>query len=316
MREPAERPVPAGRLAAYRRRSRYSRFGAPTHRSLLGLPAEPLAQFTGLASCSVSDLRGLPGHVRNRKAGSTIYAPAVALLDEHILACRLSAKSISLYDQHKLLTAIWRLDRRHRRTDCKTPFADIVVQGLSVSSSASIEVCGSTRNRSTPPNFTPSTSARWVMSSIVSRSIGGSLSSPMPTRPGHMASCNLGQLWLRIRSLPSDMNLAAALEIAGWTTHPARRARRSFLAIAPASFRPTGARTRAQEQVLQRMGSGAGGVPCHGDRVVRHRFRACCGVPTPNRTWASVLAFSSGPDKQELRSIEAMCIVYTWLAPM
>ena len=41
----------------------------------------PLASFTGLASCSVSNLRGIPGQVRNREATSTIFVPMVALTD-------------------------------------------------------------------------------------------------------------------------------------------------------------------------------------------------------------------------------------------
>ncbi len=65
------------------------------------------------------------------------------------------------------------------------------------SRSASVEsmfTCGSNRNRSTPSNFWPSTSAAAVRSSIVSRPIGGSLPSPLPTTPGQAALCNFGKL--------------------------------------------------------------------------------------------------------------------------
>ena len=55
------------------------------------------------------------------------------------------------------------------------------------SSDASMLTCGSKRKRSTPSNFTPPTFAAAVRFSIVSRSIGGSESGPLPTSPGHMA---------------------------------------------------------------------------------------------------------------------------------
>src|SRR6185436_14903501 len=54
--------------------------------------------------------------------------------------------------------------------------------------------CGSNRNRSTPSNLTPSTDASAVRSSIVSRSMGGSPSGPLPTSPGHIALCRAGNL--------------------------------------------------------------------------------------------------------------------------
>src|SRR5712691_11110216 len=56
--------------------------------------------------------------------------------------------------------------------------------------------CGSKRNRSTPSNFTPLTEALAVKASIVSRSMGGSESGPLPTRPGHMALCSLGSWFM------------------------------------------------------------------------------------------------------------------------
>jgi hypothetical protein len=56
----------------------------------------------------------------------------------------------------------------------------------------SIEMCGSNRNRSIPSNFTPSTLAADVRLIIVSRSIGGSESGPLPTRPGQAALWSLG----------------------------------------------------------------------------------------------------------------------------
>jgi hypothetical protein len=55
------------------------------------------------------------------------------------------------------------------------------------SSLMSMLMCGSKRKMSTPSNFTPLTSAFAVRSSMVSRSMAGSESGPLPTRPGHMA---------------------------------------------------------------------------------------------------------------------------------
>src|SRR5207245_11008409 len=55
------------------------------------------------------------------------------------------------------------------------------------SSVALMLTCGSKRNRSTPSNFAPLTEALAVKASIVSRSMGGSESGPLPTRPGDMA---------------------------------------------------------------------------------------------------------------------------------
>src|SRR3954452_23272626 len=57
---------------------------------------------------------------------------------------------------------------------------------------------GSKRNRSTPSNLWPSTSAAAVRSSMVSSPIGGSLSSPLPTTPGQAALCSLGKLFAMI----------------------------------------------------------------------------------------------------------------------
>ncbi len=69
------------------------------------------------------------------------------------------------------------------------PFARILSASALMSSSLlSMETCGSNRNRSTPSNLTPLTSARAVRSSIVSRSMQGSAPGlPLPTSPGHMA---------------------------------------------------------------------------------------------------------------------------------
>jgi len=68
------------------------------------------------------------------------------------------------------------------------------------SSGASMSTCGAKRNRSTPSNFTPSTSAAAVRSSIVSRSMAGSEPSPLPTTPGQAALCSFGKLlgWLTL----------------------------------------------------------------------------------------------------------------------
>src|SRR5688572_24898607 len=55
-----------------------------------------------------------------------------------------------------------------------------------------MSTCGSKRKRSTPSNRVPSTLAAAVRSSIVSRSIGGSESGPLPTSPGHIALCSAG----------------------------------------------------------------------------------------------------------------------------
>src|SRR5579864_1253545 len=64
----------------------------------------------------------------------------------------------------------------------------------------SISVCGDARNKSTPLNLIPSTSAACVRSSIVSRSMGGSESGPLPTSPGHMALCSLGNRFIVSRT--------------------------------------------------------------------------------------------------------------------
>ena len=69
------------------------------------------------------------------------------------------------------------------------------------SSLISILICGSNRKISTPSNLTPSTSAAAVRSSIVSRSSEGSApGEPLPTRPGHMALCSLGNVFLCVRT--------------------------------------------------------------------------------------------------------------------
>ena len=66
---------------------------------------------------------------------------------------------------------------------------------LMSSSVESMLTCGSKRNRSTPSNLTPLTSAFAVLSSIVSRSIGGSAPGPpLPTSPGHIALWMAGYL--------------------------------------------------------------------------------------------------------------------------
>ncbi len=79
---------------------------------------------------------------------------------------------------------------------------------LRSSSVESISVCGSDRNKSTPSNLTPSTSAAAVRSSIVSRSMGGSApgpSPPLPTRPGHIALCTAGYLCMRVISFSATI---------------------------------------------------------------------------------------------------------------
>ena len=63
-------------------------------------------------------------------------------------------------------------------------FSANAARSLSV---ASMLTCGSNRNRSTPSNRAPPTLAAAVRSSIVSRSIGGSPSPPLPTTPGQAA---------------------------------------------------------------------------------------------------------------------------------
>src|SRR5260370_33605626 len=58
-------------------------------------------------------------------------------------------------------------------------------------------MCGSVRNKSTPSNRAPTFSADAVRFSIVSRSMKGSEPGPLPTKPGHIALCNLGKLFIR-----------------------------------------------------------------------------------------------------------------------
>src|SRR5687768_13904142 len=72
---------------------------------------------------------------------------------------------------------------------------------FNASRSESMSTCGSNRKRSTPSNRAPSTSAAAVRSSIVSRSIGGSESGPLPTRPGHIALCKAGFVYAFIKSI-------------------------------------------------------------------------------------------------------------------
>ena len=55
------------------------------------------------------------------------------------------------------------------------------------SSVKSILVWGAAWKMSMPSNFTPFTSALAVSEIMVSRSIGGSESGPLPTSPGHIA---------------------------------------------------------------------------------------------------------------------------------
>src|SRR3954466_2365248 len=63
------------------------------------------------------------------------------------------------------------------------------------SSVESMLTCGSNRNRSTPSNVVPCDEALAVISSIVSRSIGGSAPGPpLPTSPGHIALWIAGYL--------------------------------------------------------------------------------------------------------------------------
>ena len=63
---------------------------------------------------------------------------------------------------------------------------------LTSSSLASILTWGSKRKRSKPSNFAPSNSAAAVRSSIVSRPMGGSPPSPLPTTPGQAALWSFG----------------------------------------------------------------------------------------------------------------------------
>ncbi len=100
---------------------------------------------------------------------------------------------------HRRAAAGRRPDRRDDRADDQLLRAELVGELLQV------VVCrvdadvrdrrGRGRRRRT---CTPSTSAAAVRSSIVSRSIGGSESGPLPTRPGHMALCTAGNLCCRI----------------------------------------------------------------------------------------------------------------------
>src|SRR5262245_55265111 len=74
-------------------------------------------------------------------------------------------------------------------------------------SSMSMLMWGSYRKMSTPSNLMPSTSAAAVRSSIVSRSMVGSAPGlPLPTSPGHIALCNLGNVlgWLALMEYPDD----------------------------------------------------------------------------------------------------------------
>ena len=80
-------------------------------------------------------------------------------------------------------------------TTCRSPGS--APRALSASAfdrrrSSRCRCAASKRNRSKPSNRTPSTSAAAVRSSIVSRSIGGSASCPLPTTPGHAALWKLG----------------------------------------------------------------------------------------------------------------------------
>src|SRR4029077_3437370 len=73
-------------------------------------------------------------------------------------------------------------------------------------SDESMSTCGAKRNKSTPSNFVPFTSAAAVRLSIVSRSMNGSPpSEPLPTTPGQAALWSLGKL------LPFDAELIRGL---------------------------------------------------------------------------------------------------------
>ena len=85
---------------------------------------------------------------------------------------------------HRRAAARRRPDRRDDRADHQLARADLVGQLLRVRRrDESMLTCGANRNRSTPSNFTPSTSAAAVRSSIVSRSIGGSTPALCRQRP-------------------------------------------------------------------------------------------------------------------------------------
>ena len=83
-------------------------------------------------------------------------------------------------------------------------------KSLISSSSESMLVWGSERNRSTPSNRTPLTWAAAVRSSMVSRSMGGSESGPLPTNPGHIALCSFGK-YLCVHALDRRRQHAARL---------------------------------------------------------------------------------------------------------
>ena len=72
---------------------------------------------------------------------------------------------------HRRTAARRRPDRRDHRADHKTLRADLVRQPFQIVVVESMLTCGSNRNRSTPSNFTPLTSALAVRSSMVSRSM-------------------------------------------------------------------------------------------------------------------------------------------------
>ena len=76
------------------------------------------------------------------------------------------------------------------RRPTRRPIRRLRIFDASSSNCSSVEsmlTCGSNRKRSTPSNRCPFTSAAAVSSSIVSRPIGGSLPSPLPTTPGQAA---------------------------------------------------------------------------------------------------------------------------------
>lgn len=80
----------------------------------------------------------------------------------------------------------------------KDPMARFLLWTLSASffrssSLESMSTCGDQSEMSSPSNFTPSTSAAAVSSSISSNPMKGSApGDPFPTTPGHVALCSLG----------------------------------------------------------------------------------------------------------------------------
>ena len=94
---------------------------------------------------------------------------------------------------HRRAAAGGRPDGRHQRADAQTLATRASRPAAPDRRRTNRCRCAAAnRNRSTPSNRTPSTSAAAVRSSMVSRSMGGSESGPLPTSPGHMALWSAG----------------------------------------------------------------------------------------------------------------------------